>query len=871
DTPSVETVTLSTNGTLVVTDADQHQSAINTAVAPVASEGALGHITIDSAGHWTYSVANADVQYLGNGETKVETFTVQSVDGTSHDIVITINGTNDIPTFTGADSGFVTEDTPSAETVTLSTNGTLVVTDADQHQSAINTAVAPVASEGALGHITIDSAGHWTYSVANADVQYLGNGETKVETFTVQSVDGTSHDIVITINGTNDIPTFSGADSGYVTEDTPSVETVTLSTNGTLVVTDADQHQSAINTAVAPVASEGALGHITIDSAGHWTYSVANADVQYLGNGETKVETFTVHSVDGTSHDIVITINGTNDVPTFTGADSGYVTEDTPSAATVNLTTAGTLVVTDLDQHQSAINTAVAPVASQGALGHITIDSAGHWTYSVANADVQYLGNGETKVETFTVQSVDGTSHDIVITINGAPDLPTLDSHSVYMPDSSSEMTGDYANGYALQIGAPSGGDTGDAITIKVGTLPTTGTVGYVDDTGFHAVAANQTLTSAQLQSLVYQPDGLATFDPATGFGKAGADNVQFTYTVNNGFDSATGTIDLHTLLGTGGYIAEVQVGSVSHPLTSGSNQSVQFAVDPILASVTDYSQSAIQLTTDFMSMNTKTLTYQVENQVNVKLVIDGHTFTVVSASDTAHVNWQAIPGSGGDGDLNVDHGAYWTSVNTNAPAGANTIQQHSISFNDISDGTTTLASYLANHPQAPGSVWTVVYDDIKSGNEQARYIHLSIVQDVSAQNAVSTVGSSGNDVIYGTTSHGDNLSGGAGDDVITGRQGNDIISGGAGHNTLTGGAGADTFKVGAGHDTIKDYTAGEDKIVIEPTHTDALFEQADGSTTAHLTIYNNGAQVGTVTFENVSNSTDLLNSLIHDDPTIHK
>ncbi|TSK05209.1 MAG: retention module-containing protein [Geobacter sp.] len=117
-------------------------------------------------------------------------------------------------------------------------------------------------------------------------------------------------------------------------------------------------------------------------------------------------------------------------------------------------------------------------------------------------------------------------------------------------------------------------------------------------------------------------------------------------------------------------------------------------------------------------------------------------------------------------------------------------------------------------------------------------------------------------------------IAGTTGNDAIIGTSGDDVISGGAGHNTLTGGAGADTFKVGAGDDTIKDFTANQDKIVIEPTHTDALFAHDQGTNTAHLTITNNGAPVGTVTFENVGDTAaadNLLNSLLNDDPTVHK
>ncbi|MFV5216223.1 VCBS domain-containing protein, partial [Azonexus caeni] len=187
------------------------------------------------------------------------------------------------------------------------------------------------------------TTGDWTYTVANADVQYLGEGETKIETFTVKTVDGTTHDVVITITGTNDGAEVSGKDKGAVTEDASNPN---LTDTGTLLVTDVDGLDEAQFQTTGIVASAGALGGLTITATGDWTYTVANADVQYLGEGETKIETFTVKTVDGTTHDIVVTITGTNDGAEVSGKDKGAVTED---ASNPNLTDTGTLLVTDVD------------------------------------------------------------------------------------------------------------------------------------------------------------------------------------------------------------------------------------------------------------------------------------------------------------------------------------------------------------------------------------------------------------------------------------------------------------------------------------------------------------------------------------------
>ncbi|WP_146447283.1 VCBS domain-containing protein, partial [Vibrio cyclitrophicus] len=96
------------------------------------------------------------------------------------------------------------------------------------------------------------------------------------------------------------------------------------------------------------------LGSLTITEAGVWTYNVDNADVNYLKEGEKKVETFTVTSADGTTHDIKVTITGTNDVADIAGDDTGAVTEN--DAVTV-LSDTGTLTISDDDTGENVFKT----------------------------------------------------------------------------------------------------------------------------------------------------------------------------------------------------------------------------------------------------------------------------------------------------------------------------------------------------------------------------------------------------------------------------------------------------------------------------------------------------------------------------------
>ena len=81
-----------------------------------------------------------------------------------------------------------------------------------------------------------------------------------------------------------------------------------------------------------------------------------------------------------------------------------------------------------------------------------------------------------------------------------------------------------------------------------------------------------------------------------------------------------------------------------------------------------------------------------------------------------------------------------------------------------------------------------------------------------SASTPLTTVGTVGNDVLFGGKG-ADHLSGGAGNDALAGGWGNDTLTGGSGNDTLLGGAGNDIFVFDAhqfGKDAILDFTAGD-------------------------------------------------------------
>ncbi len=196
------------------------------------------------------------------------------------------------------------------------TSGALTISDTDTGEQLFTAGGA----EGNYGSLTIDAAGAWTYTLnnAHADVQALALGATATDTVQVTAIDGTTHDIVVTITGTNDAAVIGGVDTGNVKEDGGALQV----TSGTLTISDTDTGEQLFTAGGAT----GAYGSLTINAAGAWTYTLnnAHADVQALALGATTTDTVQVTAIDGTTHDITITINGTND-PTLAGDEAPVV------------------------------------------------------------------------------------------------------------------------------------------------------------------------------------------------------------------------------------------------------------------------------------------------------------------------------------------------------------------------------------------------------------------------------------------------------------------------------------------------------------------------------------------------------------------
>ena len=370
-----------------------------------------------------------------------ETFTI-----TVADVNIAPVSVNDTNALDGAE-----------DTTTATLNATLLANDSDPDGDSISiTNINGTALTGGVqsitvtnGTVNIDSSDNITFT---ADADY--NGAVSFD-YTISDGALTNTATVSgTISAINDAATISGTDTGTVQEDI-SVVTNNISTTGTLTITDVDTGEAVFT----PETITGTYGDLTIDAAGDWTYTADNtqATIQALDSGEFLTDTIQVSSADGTTHNVVMTINGSDDLAVIGGTTTGSVTEDG------TLTSTGALTITDTDTSDPTNFVDVAVSASDNGYG--TFEMTGNsWTYNLnnAHADVQALDVTETLTDTYTFTAPDGVTQQVTVTINGAEDTPVFDSAAI------TAATEDSAYTYSIST---SDVDI-EAVSITATTLP---------------------------------------------------------------------------------------------------------------------------------------------------------------------------------------------------------------------------------------------------------------------------------------------------------------------------------------------------------------------------------------------------------------
>ncbi|MEP1208256.1 MAG: VCBS domain-containing protein [Rhizobiaceae bacterium] len=452
---------------------------------------------------WSFNANGESFAYLADGESLVVTYSVAYQDDNlatgSQDVTITINGTNSLPVVTSdtnptpvlteTDAGLMTSgvisfaDVDTTDIVTVSTPVSFArggdvagipVSDAQL------TAMFSLASTSAITDTQTTGTVGWTFNSSThpAAFDYLAVGESLELTYTVTFADDSgsgdqTHDVFITINGTNDGPEFTAV----IGDDTPDFTEgpVPASASGSFVFTDADASDVVTITEVRVmtglVDNDGATPNATallgmlnavtaVDNSGaepvhtvDWTFTPGTT-FEYLADGEMLTINYEIIIDDdngGTaSENVAVTIIGTNSAPIV----SALTDVDETLSETSPLNTTGSFELTDVDTTDEVSIDSVDVVTSgddgdlatplPAALGPMFVTQLGtvidgasntgvvNWSFNANGETFDYLAVGETLTIDYTVNfsdnhSTPATGSQLVrIMITGTNDLPVI-------------------------------------------------------------------------------------------------------------------------------------------------------------------------------------------------------------------------------------------------------------------------------------------------------------------------------------------------------------------------------------------------------------------------------------------------------------
>jgi VCBS repeat-containing protein len=452
--------------------------------------GAYGTLTVGDDGAYIY-VANSAIDALQVGDNPTEVFNFTVMDSFDHSVATTltfnVTGANDDPRITAADIvGVMTEDAGP----TVAVNGGFETGDLTGW-SANSVSVdflgiggefgnygARLSGSGFLEQDATTVAGqHYTLSFSVAGdpegngtsfTAYWDGAQILAQTnlaagFTKYTFDVTGDALDPTTQLFFD---FSGDGTMLVDQVSiaPTPGPATESSSGTIAFSDAevaDTHMAAFapqdsgyvgTFSLDPVSDPGGSGSVA------WHYTVANADIQFLAQGQTLVQTYNVTITDDHGGAVVqavtIAIDGSNDAPT---AVSENVVTDVGANGTVDIP-AWMLAANDTDpdttDHVSANSILSSSGGSATAFGDafFTDDATlgGSFTYDStdgiavsANAATATIINNATTATTLTGTAGD----DIIIATNGTEALNGGGGNDVLLGNSGSHvMTGGAGN-----------------------------------------------------------------------------------------------------------------------------------------------------------------------------------------------------------------------------------------------------------------------------------------------------------------------------------------------------------------------------------------------------------------------------------------
>lgn len=610
------------------------------------------------------------------------------------DVTIDLTGNN--APIAANDAVALTEDAGSYN------SGTASVLDNDFDFEGDTLTATPGVFNGAYGTLTLNANGTYNY-VLNATAQTLAQGEVVQDSFTYTASDGSASDtanLVFTITGLNDAPVAN-----------PDV--ATTSENASVLIDVRANDTDVDNGAVLTVTTASApAGQGTASVVANQVQFAPGSDFDYLAVGESTVVTVNYSIADDqgatSASTVAITVTGTNDAPTIDagGTDAtGAVAElpnNDPNENAFTHQDSGTIAFDDLDLGDTH-SASFAP-QSGGYLGTFSLDPVNQagdsvgWDFQVEDSAIDFLEEGETLTQTYTVTVDDGhggtTTQDVTVTITGEGDnLPPDAVDDAYTVPGNVTLTVDASAGVLAN-------DTDDG---GVGTDP-----GEASVTAFDATSANG-------GTVTVNPDGSFSYEPPVGF--SGADSFTYTLTDADGeTDVATVTVNVgadSVWFIDNAAVGSANLGTQADPFTSlASFNAAQGTPDGPAAGDTIYLREG-------------TGTYSEADGINL---LDGQT--LIGAGQDLVIGAETI-------EQGTGRPTIVTTGGTNS--GVDLAQNNELSGFDVGD---TTGAGLAD---SGGSVGSLTVSDVgKSGAGQIVDIDQGGTLNVTLNNAVSTASTGG-------------------------------------------------------------------------------------------------------------------------------
>ncbi|MFA5622011.1 MAG: VCBS domain-containing protein [Thermovirgaceae bacterium] len=326
-----------------------------------------------------------------------------------------------------------------------------------------------VSIDGTYGTVTINSDGSYTYALDNTKdvIQALAHNDpylTDTFTYTITDDEGGSSSATLTIriHGTNDPPeiskgegdndsaSFIETNEGLATSGTDTLSLKDIDTTNT-VETSVVEVKTTGGTYTGPLPDNlldmltvsGGLASGETEGKIHWTFDSGTEAFDFLPAGQTLILTYTVRATDSyeaDTHDITITITGTNDVGEIID-DAENINEDVTLTGNVldndipdpdygeSLIVSGFKVDSDgngVQENYFAGDTVILKTSTGGGIGTFQLNANGSYTftphpnYSGPVPEISYKA-GNLSFDDWAT---------LTITINPVADAPKWEVHS---------------------------------------------------------------------------------------------------------------------------------------------------------------------------------------------------------------------------------------------------------------------------------------------------------------------------------------------------------------------------------------------------------------------------------------------------------